>query len=386
MLFYRGPEIDGRAEGSKIPRQHNIYIIFTYDTYGTNIIFFYNRMSANTWVEGANLSPRTAAMYAQFGENAEQDAAKWNFLSKARVTAPRPANAKLNQKTLTAIQTVYKAGPAQAAVQAAQAPRARLYTPFVPSRNTPLETQARPATVRTTLSQGDCFYSATWRALYEQSLVARVAASLGIPAAPEAAFISGLRTIASQNAAAEVSNIYEYLVSLIAPSPFKTAEEHAADGHTFTTIFYTTFAQWHRDIFVRHVTDKAAYVAAFTAGIATPKSWASQVEVGIVKNILAACGIVVNILTSRDPIQPRPPAAAIPIPAPPATRFLVAHRAGNHIITLLNEQDVHFEYFSFLLEQLPQPPAAQQPKPAPQQPKPAPQAGKGRKRTTLRRR
>jgi len=327
-------------------------------------------MSNNAWQEGANLSPTTKALYNQFGENAEQDKAKWNFLSKARVVPPA-LNAPIDKNTIAAIRTVYKAGPAaQAAPQAEAA--GLVYTPFVLSPNSPPETQSRPVLVRKTLEQGDCFYSAIWRSLYEQSLVARVAACLHIPEAPEAAFIVGLRTLASQNAAAEITNIYDYLVSLIAHSPFKTEEEEADDRQTFSTIFYTTFAQWHRDIFVEHMADKATYVAAFIAGIAIPTAWASQVEVGIVKNLLVRCHVVLNILTSRGPTQPGPPAAAIPIPEPPAERFLVAHIANNDIITLLNEKEVHFEYFSFMFDQ---PPRRQ-----------AVRAGKGGRRSTLKRR
>jgi len=303
----------------------------------------------NTWEEGANLSPTTKALYDQFGENAEVDRAKWNFLNKARVVAPKQNSSPINAKTIRAVQTVYASGPGpQAPAQAlVQAPP--LYTPFVLSPNSPPETQARPALVRKTLAQGDCFYSAIWRCLYEQSLVARVAAALHIPAEPEVAFITGLRGLAAANAATEVSNIYDYLISLITPSPFKTAEEVVADGETFSTIFHTTFAQWHRDIFVKHLEDKAAYVAAFKAGISKSTMWASQVEVGIVKNILLRCGVVLDILTSRGPSPSKPPAEAIPIPEPPATRFLVANRGRNDIITIINEYEVHFEYFSFML-------------------------------------
>jgi len=301
---------------------------------------------------GANLSPRTAAEYARFGQNVDEDKAKW-----ASILAEKPAQRLLSSnidpeslaeimkllaednKVVKHTSTVPNAQSLAQAAAAASSPNALAAKKAASAAAVKAEeaaaragaaaaraealAEARPVIIRRTLSQGDCFYSAVWRALSERRLLGRVSTCLGINCAEEAACILALRNIIAAAARAYIGDTYTTLYNLLASGV-------PDDRATFAMIVSTTFASWHQEVIRSSMMDPAAFMEKMVAGIRQPRNWASQIEVNTLTHILATCNINLEILIKY--------------------RAALAARNGDmDVISLYNPNGVHFEYFSFIL-------------------------------------
>jgi hypothetical protein len=309
--------------------------------------------------EGANLSPRTAAEYARFGQNVDEDKAKWASIL-AEKPVQRRSNANIDPESLATIMKLLAEDAAAeklnrapnvnllqqaaaaasdpsalavrraAAVAAVKAEEAAGRAAAAAGRAAALA-GARPVIVRRTLEQGDCFYSAVWRALSEQDLLGRVRECLGFDCTEEAACILNLRNMIADASREYIGNTYTTLYNLLASGV-------PGDRATFATIVSTTFTTWHQAVIRNSMMDPAAFVDQIVAGIRKPRAWASQIEVNTLTHILQNCHIDLEILTRYRP-------------------SLAPHRNARDVVSLYNPQGVHFEYFSFILP----PPVARSP-------------------------
>ena len=303
-------------------------------------------------MEGANLSPRTAAEYARFGQNADEDKVKWaSILSEKPMT--RRLNVDIDPESLATIMKIleedavadkkFNTGPnskllekaaaaasdpsviaaKKAAAQAAVRAQEAAARAAAAAERAATLAGASPVIVRRTLEQGDCFYSAVWRALDEQGLIARVNECLGIDCTIEVGCILALRNLIAESAREYIADTYNTLYNLLASGS-------AADRETFSTIVSTTFAAWHIAVIKSSIMNPEAFMEQMLVGIRTSRNWASQIEVNILTRILEGCNIDLEILTRYRP-------------------SLLKRRGGRDVVSLYNPNGVHFEYFSFIL-------------------------------------
>ena len=303
-------------------------------------------------MEGANLSPRTAAEYARFGQNADEDKVKWaSILSEKPMT--RRLNVNIDPESLATIMKIleedaaagkrFNTGPnskllekaaaaasdpsviaaKKAAAQAAVRAQEAAARAAAAAERAATLAGASPVIVRRTLEQGDCFYSAVWRALDEQGLIARVNECLGIDCTTEVACILALRNLIADSAREYIADTYNTLYNLVASGS-------ASDRETFSTLVSTTFAAWHIAVIKSSMMNPEAFMAQMVAGIRKPRNWASQIEVNILTRILEGCNIDLEILTRYR-------------------ASLLKRRGGRDVVSLYNPNGVHFEYFSFIL-------------------------------------
>jgi hypothetical protein len=302
---------------------------------------------------GAELSPRTAAEYARFGQNVDVDKAKWASIL-AEKPRQRRLNASIDPESLAAIMKIL-AEDAAAGEKTSTAPNAKSLQQAAAAASDPSTLAAKkaasaaavkaeeaaaraaaaaeraaalagaePVIVRKTLEQGDCFYSAVWRALYEQGLLPRIHRRLGFDCTVEATCIQYLRNIIADASQEYVANTYTNLYNLLASGV-------RDDRDTFATIVSTTFATWHQAVIRNTMQDPASFIEQMVAGIRKPRNWASQIEVITLTRILQEYRIDLEILTNFR-------------------SSLVARRGDRDVVSLYNPHAVHFEYFSFLLD------------------------------------
>ena len=243
------------------------------------------------------------------------------------------------------------AAPVAPAPAAKPVPLAPPVAPAPAAVPPPVEGQLYPAVTKKTRTDGDCFYSSIYRASNEQGALQLFNTCLGIDTTSEDSFILSFRQriateILSNNLPTEdlgegrSLNTYDVLLQ---DDPATYRAKLRAFPAWFSKEFINQEAIGLREHFLERL--------AFHSGSSYKD--VGEIEVKIVQRLLEQCPITLDIIVDT-------PVALMKI------------RGGNPVITLQNQGESHYEYFSFI----PLPPKA----------KPASRKAKGGRRSRKTRR
>ena len=264
--------------------------------------------------------------------------------------APAPA-APAPAAPAPAAKPVPLAAPVAPAPAAKPVPLAPPVAPAPAAVPPPVEGQLYPAVTKKTRTDGDCFYSSIYRASNEQGALQLFNTCLGIDTTSEDSFILSFRQriateILSNNLPTEdlgegrSLNTYDVLLQ---DDPATYRAKLRAFPAWFSKEFINQEAIGLREHFLERL--------AFHSGSSYKD--VGEIEVKIVQRLLEQCPITLDIIVDT-------PVALMKI------------RGGNPVITLQNQGESHYEYFSFI----PLPPKA----------KPASRKAKGGRRSRKTRR
>ena len=268
----------------------------------------------------------------------------------AAEAAPAPA-APAPVAPAPAAKPVPLAAPVAPAPAAKPVPLAPPVAPAPAAVPPPVEGQLYPAVTKKTRTDGDCFYSSIYRASNEQGALQLFNTCLGIDTTSEDSFILSFRQriateILSNNLPTEdlgegrSLNTYDVLLQ---DDPATYRAKLRAFPAWFSKEFINQEAIGLREHFLERL--------AFHSGSSYKD--VGEIEVKIVQRLLEQCPITLDIIVDT-------PVALMKI------------RGGNPVITLQNQGESHYEYFSFI----PLPPKA----------KPASRKAKGGRRSRKTRR
>ena len=199
--------------------------------------------------------------------------------------------------------------------------------PVVAAQPPPVEGQLYPAVTKKTRTDGDCFYSSIYRASNEQGALQIFNTCLGIDTTSEDTFILSFRQriateILSNNLPTEdlgegrSLNTYDVLLQ---DDPATYRAKLRAFPAWFSKEFINQEAIGLREHFLERL--------AFHSGSSYKD--VGEIEVKIVQRLLEPCPITLDIIVDT-------PVALMKI------------RGGNPVITLQNQGESHYEYFSFI--------------------------------------
>lgn len=188
------------------------------------------------------------------------------------------------------------------------------------------QTNAKPVSIKQTLSNGDCFYSSIYRAARERpGLLARLKTCLQLDTQEETAFIQSFRnkvakTINKRGLQKDNSkDIYDYLKETVA----------LKDG-TYDAIM-EAYPNWFTAEFGekgQHLGTKRIFIKRLLTHVTKQGTWVSEIEVRQVVALLNPCRVSINIRTTE--------AKSLPMTL-----------QGDTILQLYNPSESHYEYFSF---------------------------------------
>lgn len=183
------------------------------------------------------------------------------------------------------------------------------------------------AAVKSTLSQGDCFFSSIFRAGTEQRLLKKInECNPLIKIGNEGEFVVSMRNLVADNADVAIRSAYDFLRMLYTASNVNsknTLKDQMESDQGFDA--------WHKDLIKRYVLVKKPspddFLREIKNGIKTRTRYVCDIEVFTTKQILESCGI--SIESHNDM---------------PST--LYKKRGDKDIIHVYNCGGFHFEYFS----------------------------------------
>jgi hypothetical protein len=172
-------------------------------------------------------------------------------------------------------------------------------------------------------NDGNCFYSSIyWAITKNEPLKAAVAGCLGVDVTRESEFIRTMR------AAVQLKIEEDYLPSEGGEDVYDTLK-YVFDSKEGWQGVLDSYPDWFGEAFPEdpyrgdEFPDRDTFRDRFAAGAGTNQNWVSEIEVTIVKNALAECGIPLVIYNEE------------------------VARADPNAINLLNQGEAHFIYFSF---------------------------------------
>jgi hypothetical protein len=194
-----------------------------------------------------------------------------------------------------------------------------------PQAQAQAQAQAQPVKTKKTRTDGDCFFSSIFRAATEQGLLPLLATCNPLlQTCSESAFILSFRAILAQEIRAErlpmnaggSINTYDSLMQLGDDEVYKGTIE--AFPIWFQEEFPTLESLGTQKQFVKRL---ASYVAQSYNDVA-------MIEVNLAQTLLARCPLHLDVIVDTP-------------------RVLAATRGGVPVITLQNQGEGHYEYFSF---------------------------------------
>jgi len=191
----------------------------------------------------------------------------------------------------------------------------------------------RPVQTKPTLDDGNCFFSAIFRALQErEGLLQIVATCLTLDASDEMAFIESFRNkIADRIALGNIPfhhekngiiDSYDYLVGL------------TANSNTYSKVI-AHYPSWFKKEFGEKgekLGIRSSFCERLALHIRTMGEWVGEIEVYIVKEELLQCNIILRIHNHIE-------------------THLLKNENGKAAIHLHNQGEQHYEYFSFFPEE-----------------------------------
>ena len=192
----------------------------------------------------------------------------------------------------------------------------------------------QPVKIKESLTNGDCFYSSIYRASKERKgLFKKVVECVGIKCdnCDEPTFIQSFRNKLADKIAEGVlpsegeTDVYDTLIQ----------RAHLNEGETYKAII-SAYPDWFSKTFGskgENLGDKDNFCKKLGEQIRQQGNWVSEIEVTTVKEILLPCDI---------DLQAKQPMA----------ESLHQKKAGRNMIYLYNESEQHYQYFSFLKEEV----------------------------------
>ena len=191
------------------------------------------------------------------------------------------------------------------------------------------ENDSKDVTIKPTLAQGDCFYSAIFRSLKERNnLLESVSSCLSIDFSDETAFIKTFRDKLADNISEghlqynDEKNgridTYDYLVGLTG---------NIDDYHAVTN----RYPQWFNNEFGRNgenLGTRESFCQRLAYNVRQPGEWVGEIEVRLITDELAKCKVKLEIRTNKED-------------------KLYMESNGMDVIHLYNPSEQHYTYFSF---------------------------------------
>jgi len=189
---------------------------------------------------------------------------------------------------------------------------------------------SRPVIIARTLSQGDCFFSAIYRASVEQDLLQKLKeCHPSIDISNEDDFVITLRRLVSANADSSLKFLYNFLYDLYTSrnkNSIATLKEQMSDP--------ARFDRWQKQVINKYILgskpDLIGFITEYKRGIETRTNYASDIEIWITRDLFEFCGIkFMSFNTAQSVLKNK-------------------DKDGNDIINLYNSGGFHYEYFSFI--------------------------------------
>jgi hypothetical protein len=190
-----------------------------------------------------------------------------------------------------------------------------------------------PVKRRTTMADGNCFFSGIFRAAVEQGIIRNIIEALELktetekkPPTTEEEFIRAFRYMLSKRIKADKLpktgdvDAYDYL--------YNTKKE---SNETYQTIL-TSYPVWFQTEFNNILPERKKFLKIFAEGVNTYKNWVGEIEVQMTKYILDNNKVFKVILQHYNS---------------PITTALPVNADGKPILHLVNNAEIHWEYFSF---------------------------------------
>lgn len=181
------------------------------------------------------------------------------------------------------------------------------------------------------LTNGDCFFSAIYRALDSRKLLDSVAGCLGLKHGDETEFIQEARNlVATQIIAGEAAGMYEaFMVNFGANVASLEAQINAAPSYV-------------RSFIRRKIAEKKAsatpnnvgfytyqeFAAEVARNVRISGTWVGETEVTIFRNLLKNCSVIADVYSNKMP-----------------TTNLPKRVGANFYIYLYNSGEVHWKHF-----------------------------------------
>ena len=188
--------------------------------------------------------------------------------------------------------------------------------------------RGEPVIIKPTLTNGDCFFSAIYRAAVEQNLLNIMkACHSDLEISNETDFIQSLRDILAENSNGPVEFFYQTLRGW-----YEAKNSNSKKSLNATMGARQGLDRWHKALINKYVLvarpNLANFKSEFKEGLKKSGHYSADIEVSITKEIFEPCGIVIY---SHREIQ----------------RTLPRMRDGNHVIHVSNEGAGHYEFYSF---------------------------------------
>lgn len=197
----------------------------------------------------------------------------------------------------------------------------------------PLVDGTFPVILRHTLSQGDCFFSALYRSLRERDgLLEKIGECLSLTIENESSFIQALRDkiadivvsghLPYSNEKNGRLDIYDSLV------------QHTGNLETYSEIT-VGFPEWFRTEFGEHGENlgvRETFCQRLASHIRTSGEWVGEIEVRIVTEEFENCDVLIEIRSNNE-------------------ENLYKISEGKDVIHLYNPSELHYEYFSFNIDE-----------------------------------
>ena len=184
------------------------------------------------------------------------------------------------------------------------------------------------AVKKPTLAQGDCFFSAIYRASKEQGLLQKIneCSEHDILVTNEDNFITSLRNLVGRNSDDAIRSLYDFLLML-----YNSNNQNSKNALKVQMEEPERFDEWHKKLMRKYVLnarpDFDNFLREFKNGIKTRRRYVCDIEILITKDIFEQCGIIID---SYSEMQNK----------------LVKRKRGMDVINLYNCGGAHFEYFS----------------------------------------
>ncbi|NDB87083.1 MAG: hypothetical protein EB127_31015, partial [Alphaproteobacteria bacterium] len=220
--------------------------------------------------------------------------------------------------------TVSEVPPAPEAAAVPETPSA----PEAPSTPEAPADDLENVSVKETLTQGDCFYSAIFRSSSERGLLEKLAECLNLDASDEETLIKSFRNkLADSISKGNLQNTderngnfdtYDYLVSTTGNSG--TYQQVTS---SYPSWFNREFGNNGENLGMRD-----SFCQRLASLVKEPGEWVGEIEVRIVTEWLADCNIKLEVRSSIE-------------------EKLYKKSQGMDVLHLYNPNEQHFEYFSF---------------------------------------
>ena len=190
-----------------------------------------------------------------------------------------------------------------------------------------------PVILRHTLSQGDCFFSALYRSLRERDgLLEKIGECLSLTIENESSFIQSLRNrIAKRVSAGDLPYSNEKNGRL---DMYDSLVQHTGNLETYSEIT-VGFPEWFRTEFGEHGENlgvRESFCQRLASHIRTSGEWVGEIEVRVVTEEFENCDVLIEIRSNNE-------------------ENLYKISEGKDVIHLYNPSELHYEYFSFNIDE-----------------------------------